>query len=504
MMATFDENQANLKPVIDGLIQKTQFPMSFAQQRLWLLSQIDSFSTAYHVPLSLHLAGSLDRTALALSLRRIIERHEILRTIFYIADHKPIQQVIPPDKIRFVIAEHDLRSMENSNSALSRIISDEQNLPFELSIDLPIRSSLIRLSEREWVFLVTMHHIVSDQQSVSIFSKELEVLYQAFSGSFSDPLPELPIQYVDFAAWQHTWLQSDKLKKQALFWTAELEGAPSELNLFTKPSRVDKQNYSGALTRFKLDAEVTNGLKRLSKTHEITLFTTLLSCWAILLFRCSGQEDIVIGVPTSGRGSPDVEQLIGIFINLLAIRVALTGSPTTNDFLRQVAAQSLKAQQNQDLPFEKVVALCRQPRNSAKHPLFQVLFSWTQGSISTPNLPGLHITHYDTHGNTTSKFDLSLYLHESEGMISGGIEYATALFDPATIDRYASYFQELLQAVITDDTQPVDRLAILPATERQQVLYEWNDTATEFPAATCIQELFEEQVELSPQATALV
>jgi non-ribosomal peptide synthetase component F len=313
------------------------------------------------------------------------------------------------------------------------------------------------------------------------------------------------VQYADYAAWQRRWMSGDLLQRQADYWRVTLAGAPALLNLPTDRVRPERQDYAGAFVDCRLDKHLTSRLKDLSQRHGTTLFMTLLGSWAVLLSRLTGQEDVSIGTPTANRGRQEIEGLIGFFVNTLVLRLDLSGSPTVAELLARVKAQALAAQQHQDIPFEQVVEMVRPVRSLAHSPLFQVMFAWQNAPEGKLELPGLTLS--PVVGRTpymAAKFDMTLVLEESGEEIAGGIEYATALFDSSTVERYLDYWRTLLEALVADDSQAVHRLPWLPPAERRQVLEEWNATQREYPREQCIHELCEAHVAKTPDAVALV
>jgi amino acid adenylation domain-containing protein len=477
--------------------------LSFAQQRLWLLAQMEGASEAYHIPLGLSLKGDLDRAALRRALDRILARHEALRTTFALIDGEPVQRITAVEGSRFLLIEHDLRFHNNAKTELDRLTELEASASFDLEAGPLIRGRLIRISEDEHVLLITMHHIVSDGWSMGPLIKELSTLYGAFLRGEDDPLPDLDIQYADYAVWQRQWIEGAILKQQAAYWKTALAGAPVLLELPADHPRPPEQSYSGAYAELVLDEKLTAGLKDLSRRHGVTLFMTLLAAWAALLARLSGQQDVIIGTPVANRGRAEIENLIGFFVNTLVVRLDLSGSPSVRELLEQSKAQALAAQEHQDIPFEQVVELARPVRSMAYNPLFQVMFAWQNTAQGTFELPGLDVESLQS-PHKVAKFDLTLDLREAGNTISGGIEYATALFEKATIERYMGYFRTLLEAMVAGDAQAVDRLPMLSASERHRVLYEWNDTKAAYPSDKCVHELFEEQAARSPNAVAVV
>jgi amino acid adenylation domain-containing protein len=498
----FKVKRAELPPITPAE-RGDRVPLSFAQQRLWFLSRMEGVSEAYHIPFSVYLKGSLDRAALRRALDRIVARHEALRTTFALADGEPVQRVAAADGSRFHLLEHDLRRSSDSGAEFDRLAQLEAREAFDLEAGPLIRGRLIRLSEGEHALLTTMHHIVSDGWSIGVLMRELSALYGAFLRHESDPLPELDIQYADYAVWQRQWVQGVLLQRQAKYWMTALAGAPALLELPADHPRPAHQSYAGAFTRLVLDERLTTGLKELSRRNGATLFMTLQASWAALLARLSGQQDVVIGTPVANRGRAEIENLIGFFVNTLALRLDLSGSPRVTELLKQAKTQALAAQQHQDIPFEQVVKLAQPVRSMAHSPLFQVMFSWQNNTQGTIEFPGLEVVPLRSPYGT-AKFDMTLFLQEAGDSITGGIEYATSLFEQATVQRYTGYFRTMLEAMVTDDTQTVDRLPMLCASERQQLLFDWNRTAAEFPTDKCVHQLFEEQVAESPEATAVV
>ena len=491
-------------PLIAPAERNGRLPLSFAQQRLWFLAQLGGVSAAYHIPFGLRLKGDLDHIALGRALDRIVARHEALRTTFAFIDDQPVQRIAMAEDSRFLLLDHDLRRHGEVQAELDRLTELEARASFDLEAGPLIRGRLIRLTEDEHVLLLTMHHIVSDGWSMGIFINELSALYAAFRDGREDPLPELEIQYADYAVWQRQWIEGEILQQQAEYWKASLAGAPALLELPADHIRPAEKDYAGAFARLVLDERLTAGLKDLSRRHGTTLFMTLLAGWAALLSRLSGQQDVVIGSPTANRGRAEIERLIGFFVSTLVLRLDLSGSPRVSELLERVKERALAAQQHQDIPFEQVVELAQPVRSLSHTPLFQVMFAWQNNEQGALVLPGLELLPLRSAPHVASKFDLTLTLREARGVIAGGLEYATSLFEPATIARYLGYFRNLLEAMVADDTQAVDRLPILGKAERDRVLYEWNDTKAEYPSDKCVHELFEEQVLKSPDAVAVV
>ncbi|HYQ71304.1 MAG TPA: condensation domain-containing protein, partial [Gammaproteobacteria bacterium] len=488
-------------PAITAADRTQALPLSFAQQRLWFLTQLDDKAgQAYHLPGGVKLTGVVDKPALKAALDRIVWRHEVLRTTFSETDGVPVQVVAPADS-GFMHLEHDLTGRPQGE--VEQLIEEEARQPFDLATGPLIRGRLIRRSETEHILLMTMHHIVSDGWSMGVLINEVGALYQAFSKGQSDPLPPLAIQYADYAVWQRKWLEGEVLQRQLSYWVNQLSGAPALLELPTDHPRPAEQDYSGASIGFHLDAELTKGLKALSRRHGVTLFMTLLAGWAALLSRLSGQEDIVIGTPFANRTRSEIEPLIGFFVNTLAMRIDLSASPTVVELLERVKQLTLEGQRHQDIPFEQVVDAVNPVRSLSHSPLFQVMFAWQNNPEGRLELGDLQLEGIDAPHSTTP-FDLSLSMQEAGDIIVGSLEYAAALFEQSTLERYLGHWRSLLKEMAADETRTVDELKILSDIERRQLLYDWNTTETEYPKDKCMHELFEEQAQKTPEAVAVV
>ncbi|TIN35298.1 MAG: amino acid adenylation domain-containing protein, partial [Mesorhizobium sp.] len=489
-------------PAIAAVSRDEPLVLSFAQQRLWFLAQLDEGSTNYHIPLALRLRGELDRSAWQRSLDRLFARHEALRSVFVAPEGKPWVEVLPPDA-GLPMVEHDLRDRPDAEAALLDLCHEEARTPFDLARGPLIRGRLIRMPDEEHVFLLTQHHIVSDGWSMGVLVRELRQLYRAFEAGQDDPLPPLAIQYPDYAAWQRQWLSGERLQKQAQYWRDTLSGAPARLVLPTDHARPAQQSFAGASVPIVIDADLTRGLKRLSRQHGTTLFMTVLAAWAAVLSRLSGQDDLVIGVPSANRGRREIEELIGFFVNTLALRLDLAGEPSVSQLLEQTRRTALAAQEHQDLPFEQVVEIVQPPRALDHTPLFQVMLAWQNNAVGSFDLAGLSVEAAGE-GYDQVKVDLELSLGECGEVIAGTFGYASALFDEATIERQRGYLLALLRAMVADAGQPVGRIELLPAAERAYLLEELNRTAAAYPSERCIHELFEQQVQKAPEAVALV
>ncbi|HEX8431462.1 MAG TPA: condensation domain-containing protein, partial [Longimicrobium sp.] len=491
-------------PPIERVERGAGVALSFAQRRLWFLEKLGGLGGTYHIATRVRLEGAMDRAALGRALDRIVARHEALRTTFAVVEGEPEQRIAPAAESGFLLLDHDLSGNADADAELHRLTAEESAAPFDLARGPLIRGRLVRLAADDHLLLVTMHHIVSDGWSMGIFVDELSTLYSAFLRGETDPLPELDIQYADYAAWQRKWVSGDVLQRQTEYWKATLVGAPELLELPTDHARPARQDHAGAVVPVVLDEEATAALKALSRRHGTTLFMTLLAGWSAVLARLAGQDEVVIGTPAANRDRGEIEKLIGFFINTLPLRVDLTGEPTVAELLGRVKARSLEAQQHQDIPFEQVVELVQPTRSMAHTPLFQVMFTWQNTPMGRLDLPGLAPRSAGAAPHVNAKFDLTLHLQEANGRIVGAMEYATALFGRATVERHVGYLRQVLVAMAADERRRVDRLPLLPAEERQRVTRDWNATAAEFPRDRCVHELFEAQAGRAPQSMAVI
>jgi amino acid adenylation domain-containing protein len=489
-------------PPITPVGRDRPMPLSFAQQRLWFLAQMEGGSQAYHMPLRLKLKGALDRAALRRALDRIVARHEALRTCFHQLEGEPLQQILPPEDSRFLLVEHDLSEHPERGAELDRFVNLEAVTPFNLATGPLLRGRLLRMQEDDYAFLLTLHHIASDGWSTGLLAEELETLYEAFRRGEEDPLAPLKIQYADYSFWQRQWIETGLLREQKEYWESTLKGAPMLLEVPADHPRPVQQSYEGSYVELVLDAKLTERVKAFSQRNGTTVFMTLLAAWAALLSRLAVQQDVVIGTPTANRGYAEIEELIGLFSNTIALRLELSGSPTVRDLLQRVKQQAIAAQHHQDLPFEQVVEVARPVRSIGHTPIFQVMFIWGNNQQNAFRLPGVDVQRVPTFP-VGAKFDLSLGLREFEGTIKGSLQFATSLFERPTMERYLGYFRTLLEGLVSDENAVVDRLSMLGDSERDQLLYEWNDTAIDFPAKRYLHELLEEQVKQAPESIAL-
>ncbi|MBW8833334.1 MAG: AMP-binding protein, partial [Burkholderiales bacterium] len=478
---------------------------SFAQTRLWFLVQLDHrASAAYNLSYAHRIRGTLDEAAFRCALDRIVARHEVLRTCLVETRGRPRQLIREPTP--FALRTTDLSALSDPIGEATRLGNEEARQPFDLSQGPLVRGQLLKLADQDHVFLLTMHHVVSDAWSMDIFEQEFRVLYAASLAGQGDPLPPLSLQYADYAIWQRKTLDEQALQALSEFWRRSLADAPSRLNLPFDHARSGAPDFAGDSVAFTIAPALGQALRALGRRHGTTLFMTLLAAWATLLARISGQATVVIGTASAGRTLPEVENLIGFFANTLALRIDVTSGTSVNTLLERVRRVTLEAQDHQELPFEQVIDAVKPIRSLEHHPLFQVMFSLRSagsGQSDDAAMSGLSLTPFATTTANKATFDLALSLQESETEFVGNLSFATDLFEHASIERHAAQFVTLLQAMVEDDSACVLRLPLLPETEQTQLLA-FNATETGFDAELCIHQLFEQQARLRPEATALV
>ncbi|NOK12149.1 AMP-binding protein, partial [Corallococcus exercitus] len=477
-------------------------PLSFAQQRLWFLDQLEPDSALYNIPLAIELKGELKLEALEQAFTALQERHESLRTTFRTVEGTPVQVIAPPSPVTLEVA--DLRGVAGPErqDELSRRVREESLRPFHLGRGPLVRASLVRTGDEEHVLLVTMHHAISDGWSMGVVIRELASLYDAYLHGRPSPLPPLELQYPDYAAWQREWLQGETLKAQLDWWKQQLEGAPDVIALPTDRPRPAIQSSRGAKHFVQLPRAVSEALKALGQKEGATPFMTLLAAWQVLLARYTGQDDISVGTPIAGRNRAELEGLIGFFINTLVLRAKVKAGMTFRQVLAHVREQALGAYAHQEVPFEKLVDLLQPVRTLSHSPLFQVMFSLQNAPVSELVLPDVALRTLRVEAQTT-KFELTLSLSDTPEGFSGSIEYNTDLFDAGTVERMAGHLEVLLEAIAKNPDAKVAQLPLLTEAERRQQVLGWNATRTAFPREKCVHTLVTEQVERTPEAVAL-
>ncbi|MFK0731627.1 MAG: condensation domain-containing protein, partial [Gloeotrichia echinulata HAB0833] len=410
---------------------REQLPLSWAQERLWFLNQLEGVSATYNIPAAVKIAGDLDINALQQALSEIVHRHEILRTSIQTVNGVPIQVIHP--QVTTSINVVDLQQLldPERETLLEQLTLEEAIAPFDLANTPLIRCSLLQISAREYVLLLTMHHIVSDGWSMGVLISELSSLYPAFCAGEPSPLPELPLQYADFAVWQRRWLSGVVLETQLNYWRSQLQDAPPLLQLPTDRPRPVVQTYDGRTQSFELNRDLTQKLQSLSAESGTTLFMTMLAAFATLLYRYSGESDILVGSPIANRNRNEIESLIGFFVNTLVLRTNFAANPSFENLLAQVRETTLQAYEHQDVPFEQVVEALQPQRSLSHSPLFQVMFILQNVPMTEFELPGVTLTQLDA-DSTIAKFDLTLSMSETDQGLVGSWEYNTDLFDGST------------------------------------------------------------------------
>jgi amino acid adenylation domain-containing protein len=494
------QNKGSLLPAITAEVRPEYIPLSFSQERLWFIDRLEG-SVQYNVPSVLRLKGNLNHETLQRTLRTIINRHEVLRTV--ILEHKGqgYQQIIEADSWTLGIIEES--GYKRSEASLSALITNLINKPFDLSTDYMLRADLIRLGDQDHILVVTMHHIASDGWSRSILVKEVISLYEEFTERKAARLPLLPVQYADYAIWQQKYMQGEVLQNKLGYWKKKLDGvAPIQLpSDYTRPL---VQSSHGAIRSFKIDPDLSAKVVDLSQRQGTTLFMTALAAFKVLLYRYSGNEDICVGTPVAGRSQLELEELIGFFINTLALRSQVKGSITFTELLQEVKSMTLEAYEHQEVPFEKVVDAVVKERDMSRNPLFQVLFTLQ----NTPEVPELKLGELkwieENQRHTTSKFDLAFLIIETSTGIHGAVEYSTDLYREETIERMIDHYINLLSSIVASPESKVGCLDMLSAVEKHTLLVDFNDTQADYPKNKNIVDLFREQVIKNPEAIAII
>ncbi|HEX5884420.1 MAG TPA: amino acid adenylation domain-containing protein [Pyrinomonadaceae bacterium] len=477
-------------------------PLSFSQQRLWLFLQLDPDNISYNIPEAFRLKGQLQVTALVQSFAEIVRRHEALRTTFQVVSGQPMQVIGDPQQIALEVIDLRRLPRPQREQTAQRLTDEEAQRPFDLARGPLLRVRLLKLDDEEHILLVTLHHIVSDGWSAGILGDELTTLYQAFSLGQSSSLPELPIQYADFAMWQRDWLSGQVLEEQLGYWRKKLSGALPVLELPGDRLRPAIQSSRGASEAIDLPEELSRKLRSLSNDEGATLFMTLLAAFMLLIHRYTGQTDICVGVPIANRNRAETENLIGFFVNNLVLRSDLEGNPTFRSFLAQIEQETLNAYAHQDMPFEKLVEELQPERSLSYMPLFQLMFMVQNSPPGNSILPNLNPSEADI-GITTTKYDLSLSITDVDNHLYAFVVYNSDLFDASTIQRLLKHYQILLESIVANPQQHIEELPVL-MDEELLLFDEVNNTRTEYPEGMRIHELFEEQAARTPDAIAVV
>ena len=488
--------QSQIKPIE----RNNSLPLSFAQEMMWFWHQLLPDNPLYNLLVSLQIEGLLNVTVLEQSLNEIIRRHENLRTCFPSVDGKPMQVISTLANINLSTVE--LPSSPEQTTQLKQLASTEAEKPFDLAQSPPLRLTLVRLSRETHILMLTMHHIIYDAWSIGILASELCTLYEAYSQGNPSPLSELPLQYADYAYWQRQRLTGEVLEKYLSYWREKLAGVSPVSPLPTDRLRPQVQSFHGGLEKFQLNQNLIQKLTQLSQESGTTLFMTMLSAFFVLLYHYSGESDLIVGTGIANRNRVEIEPLIGMFANVLALRSQCSDDSSFTEFLTQVKQTTQEAYEYQDLPFEKLVEELSLERNLSYNPLVQVIFSFTDvPSMKSWDLPGLRVIQREEGFN--SVMDLEVYLWEALSGLEGYFVYDTDLFERATITGMIAHFQTLLQAIVANPQERISKLPLITAAEKQKILHEWKNTKTDYPTDKCIHQLFEEQVENNPNGIAL-
>ncbi|WP_224362171.1 non-ribosomal peptide synthetase [Hyalangium versicolor] len=489
-------------PPVRPVPRSEPLPLSFSQQRLWFLDQYEEKSAIYNIPLAIRLKGALDTAVLARSLAELVRRHESLRTTFVSNPEGPVQ--VLSTAIGLPLDEVDLRSVPSTQrqQTTERLLSEEANRPFDLARGPLLRSTLLRLAEREHLLLLTMHHIVSDGWSTSILVRELAALYSAYTAGHPSPLAEPPVQYADYAVWQRSRLKGPALEKLLGYWQRELAGAHRALELPTDHPRPPIQGFRGTSRTAVLPRELWEGIKALSQREGVTPFMTLLAAFQLQLSRYSGQDDICVGTPVAGRSRPELEGVVGFFANTLVLRSRLSKRATFRELLAQVRETALGAYAHQDMPFEELVKALGPERDPSRSPLVQVLLVLQNMPVTMPVLPGLEMSITGAQSRA-ARFDLELSCMETPEGLEATLGYSTELFEEATAARMLTHLRTLLEGIIREPGQRLTELPLLSAEEQHRILVEWTGPRVKHPDTDCLPQLFEAQVARTPDAVAV-
>ena len=485
-------------PAIERVSRNLPLPLAPGQRRLWFISRFGE--QPYHASAAFRLLGPLDAAALERAVREVVRRHEILRTSFPVVNGDPVQHVLPSEAFAFERVDLSGRPAGSQETESAQRLIDMQRRPFDLENGAPFRGMLLKWSDAEHVVALTMHHIVSDAWSIGILCREIGVLYEAFAARRESPLPELEIQYADFASWQHEWMQASAVEEQLAFWKSRLAGAET-LQLWTDRPRPPVQTFNGGKAAALYPKELITRLRGLGRDHRATLFMTLLAAFNVLLHRYTDQEDIVVGTPTAGRSRTELEGLVGFFINTLVLRTDLSGHPTFLETLERVKQMSLDAFAHQEVPFDRLVEEIRPDRDPSRNPLFQVAFALQNVPQEPMSLAGLDVKGEPPRGEST-RFDLELHLVESPAGLHAVCSYSMDLFDADTIARMLEHFRNVLEAVAANPRQRIDQLAVISAAERRMLVGEVPDVPSA-PPAQLAPSWFARQAAHTPSAVAV-
>src|ERR1041385_4749932 len=480
----------------------TTAPLSYAQQRLWFLDQLEPDNAAYNLSTAVQLSGHFELPIMARALNEIVRRHEILRTTIAEEHGQPVQVIHTARQVPVPLVDLTALSPDVKAAMARRLANEEANRPFDLRRGPLLRATVLRLAAEDHVGLFTLHHIVTDGWSMEVLVKEFAGIYEAFTNGRPSPLHELPIQYADFAEWQREKLSGPALNSHLSYWKKQLRGSNGLLELpFDRP-RPLVQTYHGGHSSLSLPDKLSNDLRSLTQREGCTLFMTLLAAFQILLYRYSGEPDISVGIPVAGRSRPEVQNLIGFFLNTLVVRSKIDGAATFREFMQQVKETAVGAQAHQDVPFELIVEHVQPERSLTHSPLFQVMFNLLNSPEQPIALPGLDLKPFDARQNG-SKFDMTLYVTEADAPLDLVLAYNTDLFDASTVDQMLRHFQTLLEGITAEPEIPLSQIPLVTGPELQQLILTWNDTQRDFGPPRSIQALFDLSLARAPHAVAV-
>ncbi|MFJ8203445.1 non-ribosomal peptide synthetase [Micromonospora chalcea] len=482
--------------------QRREFPASFSQQRLWFLEQLSPGSAAYNIPGAVRILGPLDLEVWRRCCNEITRRHEALRTTFTEVDGEPRQLVNAVCEPEFTVVDCAHLRGPQGEAGIQELAREEFTRPFDLADGPLLRVRFLRLGPQEHILLLTMHHIAADLWSMSVAIAELVELYGAFAAGRESTLPDLPIQYVDYTVWQRQRLEGDALDADLEYWKKTLAGAPAALELPIDKPRPAVQSTRGGSRPFALPEPVMTRLRALSQREGATPFMTLLAAFQALLHRYSREDDIVVGVPVANRNRPEIERLVGYFVNTLALRTDLSGDPSFRELVGRVRQTCLGAFAHQEVPFERLVEELAPRRDLSRSPIFQVHFIFQNIPMPEFDVAGLRLEPVDVE-SSTARFDLELQVFDRPDGLTGWFEYNTDLFEPATVERMSRHLAQLVENLLADPDRPIDQVPMLGADEERDLRLRWNDTRRDWPQPVCVPQRFAARAAAAPDAPAL-
>jgi amino acid adenylation domain-containing protein len=493
---------ATPRPSIKRQGRSDSAPLSYAQQRLWFLQQLDPDSDAYNISGAVRLLGRLDVKAMEKAIEEIFARHDVARATFHLNEDHPVQLIGPPQPMRSALVDLSEMAADKVWAEIERTLNAIVTRPFNLSRGALGRAYRIRLGGEDMILAFVMHHIISDGLSFEVIVREYAILYQAFTSGLPSPLPPLPIQYADYAVWQRELFALDAGKEHLRFWREYLEGAPPILDLPADRPRPAALTFRSGARKFRFGNELSEKLREFSKKEQVTLYMTLLAVFQTLLHKYSGRKDIVVGTPVSGRTHLELEGLIGLFVNTIPLRIDFSGVPSFRALVARVKSLMLDITEHQELPFEKIVEEIQPDRDISSQPVFQVVFTFRGSAPRQLSLPGLTITSLET-ANAKAKFDLSLNIAGADGDLLGVIEYNSDLFDSDRMERMVGHLLSLTAKVFDYPDQRLSQISLLTSEEERQILDEWNDVEFHFESEMCLPNLFQEQAKRFPDSVAV-